>query len=273
MISTHWCEVHTPSERELRMLDVLARQATDLIENAQTEKHRIQQARALAVIEERHRFAREVHDGLSQSIFSASVMIDSVMRMWRKKPEKALSILEQLHQLTNGVMSELRMLLLELRPELVVNSKLSDVLTRLAHTLQLRYGLAVSLDMGDVDQVELPTDVHFIFYRVAQESLNNIIKHGQATQARLRIRHHHDRLELSIVDNGKGFDIRRTTSGLGLTSMHERATSIGARLIVQSRVGTGTKVQLVWKPDETHPAPPLHDAAQQRQQPYTPSRQ
>jgi signal transduction histidine kinase len=249
MISTHWRTVHEPSERELRILDILAWQTADIIQNAQAEQLRQARERELAVLEERQRFAREVHDGASQSIFAANVAIETVQRIWSRKPERALELLDQIHRLTTGAVAEMRMLLLELRPENVVKTKLSDLLDFHVQSVQIRRGITVSLEIDDQYDFSLPETVHFVFYRIAQESLNNIAKHAGAKRARIRLRGAGDQVELTIVDNGSGFEPRPESSGFGLTSMRERADSIGAAFHVQSRVGTGTRVRLRWQPD------------------------
>jgi signal transduction histidine kinase len=94
---------------------------------------------------------------------------------------------------------------------------------------------------------QLPVDVHIAIYRVAQETLNNIIKHSQATQATISLRSHADQVELRISDNGRGFDPDQVSSGLGLSSMHERAQAVGATLQVSSTAGQGTEVSFVWQ--------------------------
>lgn len=245
MISTHWREIHEPSERELRLIDVLARQAADLLENAQIEELRDQQERELAIVEERQRFARELHDGVSQALFSTNIMLETVLRRWKQKPENALAQLEQIHQLTTGTIAEMRMLLLELRPESVTKAKLSDLLVQLIQAIHVRHGITVSLDIDDA-QLTLPEDVHFAFYRIAQESLNNIGKHGQAKQARVRLRAAPDYVEMVIVDDGAGFDVNGKSAGFGLTSMRERANSVGAALHIQSKRRIGTRIRLRW---------------------------
>jgi signal transduction histidine kinase len=93
----------------------------------------------------------------------------------------------------------------------------------------------------------LPEDVHVAFYRIAQESINNLARHSNATHARARLIYKPDELQLIVVDNGDGFNINHQSSGFGLNSMRERAAGIGATLDIKSKKGIGTRVSLVWR--------------------------
>lgn len=203
--------------------------------------------REIVTLNERQRLARELHDAVSQTLFSANVIAESLPRLWQRSPERAFEQLGQLHQLTQGASAEMRTLLLELRPESVVNASLEELLTQLCYALQARRKIKAAVSVRGDDKQPLPEEVHVALYRIAQESFNNIARHGNAKQARARLIRTPDRVELVIVDNGRGFDMKRTTSGFGLTSMRERAASINAVLQIRSRVGTGTRVRLVWK--------------------------
>jgi signal transduction histidine kinase len=101
------------------------------------------------------------------------------------------------------------------------------------------------------DKAALPEAVHVAIYRIAQETLNNIAKHSKASEVTITLDSNPEQVELRIHDNGQGFDAQRTTSGLGLTSMRERAQAIGATLEMRSAPGQGTEVRLVWRAPET----------------------
>jgi PAS domain S-box-containing protein len=203
--------------------------------------------REMVTLNERQRLARELHDAVSQTLFSANVIAESLPRLWERNPEKAFEELGQLRQLTQGASAEMRTLLLELRPESVVKSSLEELLTQLSYALQGRRKIKVAVLVEDDGKPTLPEDVHVALYRIAQESFNNIARHGNAKQARARLLLTPDHVELVIVDNGRGFDMKRVTSGFGLTSMRERAATINAILQIRSRIGTGTRVKLVWR--------------------------
>ncbi len=207
--------------------------------------------RELAAINERHRLARDLHDAVSQVLFSANVIAESLPRLWSRSPEKALEQVSLLHQLTRGAAAEMRTLLLELRPENIVSTKLSLLMTQLCNAIQARKSITVFSVINEDEDLTLPEDVHVALYRIAQESFNNIAKHSSAQQARVRLTSQPNEVEIVIVDNGRGFDPGNGSSGFGLTSMQERAASIGASLLIQSKVGLGTRVKLVWKGEET----------------------
>ena len=207
----------------------------------------------MAAVNERHRLARDLHDAVSQVLFSANVIAESLPRLWARSPERALEQVGLLLHLTRGAAAEMRTLLLELRPENIVSTKLSLLLTQLGNALQARKAVTVSSDINEIEELTLPEDVHVALYRIAQESFNNIAKHSNAQNVRVRLNSQPDRVEIIIVDNGRGFDPGNGLSGFGLTSMQERAASIGASLLIQSRVGLGTRVKLVWQSEAEVP--------------------
>ena len=154
--------------------------------------------------------------------------------------------LEELRQLTRGALAEMRTLLLEMRPESLQRADLKSLLTQLADAFIGRVRVPVSLDIqGDC---ELTHEVKLVFYRVAQEALNNIAKHAGARQVDLHLECQPSQLSLLIKDDGLGFDPGSITPDhLGIAIMRERANSIGATLKIESQVGQGTTVGLDWK--------------------------
>ena len=221
-------------------LQAFANQAAVAIRNARLH----QQAQKLAALEERQRLARELHDAVSQTLFSASVIAESLPRLWEREPEKVLPKLLQLSRLNRGALAEMRMLLLELRPAALLNSSLGDLVNQLAEAVKGRREVAITLDIQD--QQPLPPDVHIALYRIIQEALNNILKHAQASEIKIYVRSKRRRIEVRISDNGRGFDVKAKPQGMGLGTMRERADAIGATLEVSSEVGKGTEVSVVW---------------------------
>jgi signal transduction histidine kinase len=139
----------------------------------------------------------------------------------------------------------MRILLLELRPAALTQIKLKQLFQQYLQPIQDRrqFGLAVEID----DVPTLPPDVQIALYRIAQEALNNIDKHARARNVELKIKSVNGRLELHIRDDGEGFEVDRVSStSLGLEIMRERANQIGAQLNIESEIGTGTEVSLVW---------------------------
>lgn len=234
-------------------LTALAQQSAQALVRAQLSE----QAKELAVVQERQRLARELHDGATQSIFTANILIETLPRIWQRSPERAMGLVEQIHQLTQGAGSEMRMLLYEFRPENIIKASLVDLINHLVRGLKNRKVIDIVFNItGDQSQA-LPEKAHVTFYRIAQEGLNNIAKHGRATHIHVRLRYSKAYVALVILDDGQGFDPNRISSGFGLNSIRERAEDIGATLNIHSQLGQGTKIALLWKrpaeDTENHP--------------------
>ena len=232
----------TFNDEERAFMLALGQQCAQALERArlyEQEKHK-------AVLEERQRIARDLHDAVSQTLFAANVMAQSLPRLWERQRDTIPRRLEELARLTQGAASEMRVLLLELRPTVLLESKLPDLLGQLVQIAQARKrDIAISLSVEG--NGSLPPDVHVTFYRVAQETLNNIVKHSGAVQAMVRLSMNDERAELYIRDDGKGFNLENNPPGFGLEMMRERAQEIGAALRLTSQAGQGTEVALVWQ--------------------------
>jgi two-component system nitrate/nitrite sensor histidine kinase NarX len=231
-----------------------ANQVAVAIENARLYEH----AEQSAVAAERNRLARELHDSVTQTLFSSSIIAEVLPRIWERDPEEGHRRLQELRELTRGALAEMRTLLLELRPSALVETRLSDLLSQLAESITGRARLPVALEVHGECKVE--ADVRIALYRIAQEALNNVAKHADATRVTVTLccsplpivgRQAGLELELAICDDGIGFepgDSIPNTLGLGI--MHERAETIGAALAVKSEPGAGTSVTVVWRSRE-----------------------
>jgi nitrate/nitrite-specific signal transduction histidine kinase len=230
------------SPEELSLLSSIGQQIGVAMENARL----YEQAEQTAITAERNRLARELHDAVTQTLFSANLIADVIPRIWKRNPEEGLQNLEELRQLTRGALAEMRTMLLEMRPESLERSDIKSLLTQLADAFIGRVRVPVSLDIqGDC---ELTHEVKIVFYRVAQEALNNIAKHSGARQVDLHLECQPGQLYLLIKDNGLGFDPASITPDhLGIAIMRERANSIGASLKIESQIGQGTTVELDWR--------------------------
>ncbi len=220
-------------------LEAFAEQVAIAIYNARL----LEQERALIAAQERERLARELHDAVSQTLFSASMIAEALPRQWKRNPDKALEQLAELHHLTRGAMAEMRVLLLELRPTSLLEVDLPSLLRQLVEAIRSRKRMSLQLEIeGEFD---LDPEIKLALYRITQEALNNIAKHAQATQASIQLSHNGQGIALVIRDNGIGFnldDVQATS--LGLDIMRERSEEIGAELRVSSEPGNGTCVQL-----------------------------
>jgi signal transduction histidine kinase len=198
-----------------------------------------------AVLAERHRLARDLHDAVSQALFAATALAESVPQMWEKKPERARELLTQVTSLNRGALAEMRTLLFELRPEALIKTNLKALLIQLLEAIKARKTIETVLTVTG-DPITLLEDGHLTFYRIAQESLNNVVKHSQASQVHVILNYTPQQVTLQVIDNGQGFDVTQNTGGLGLGGMHERAEAAHINLQILSTPGEGACIELNW---------------------------
>ena len=203
------------------------------------------QAQELAVLEERQRLARNLHDAVNQSLFSAGLIAEVLPRLWDRDQAEARRSLEDLRRLTRGAMAEMRALLAELRPSTLTDSDLGELLHLLGNALEGRTSIPVTVTV--FGEFLLPAAVQVAFYRVCQEALNNIAKHARASRVEIQLKREESVIELCIRDNGRGFDPDQILSGhYGLGMMRERAEAAGALLSISSQPGHGTELTIRW---------------------------
>jgi two-component system nitrate/nitrite sensor histidine kinase NarX len=204
-----------------------------------------EQAQELAVMEERQRLARNLHDAINQSLFSAGLIAEVLPRVWDQDQDLARSSLDDLRRLTRSAQAEMRALLAELRPSTIIDSDLDELLHLLGNALSGRIDIPVFVTV--TGEVLLPAKVQVAFYRVCQEALSNIAKHAKATQVEINLNEEGDTVELRVRDNGQGFDPNQIFSGhYGLEMMRERAEAVGAQLLVTSQPDHGTELTICW---------------------------
>ena len=251
----------------------VANQAAITMINAELYGH----AQALAVLEERQRLARNLHDAVNQSLFSAGLIAEVLPRLWERDQAEARRSLEDLRRLTRGALAEMRALLAELRPSTLTDSNLGDLLRLLGNAFTGRTNIPVDVTISG-DGI-LPAETQVAFYRICQEALNNIAKHAKASRVKIDLRHPAPLsgtgttsprtetgttslepglpptpagVDLHIRDNGRGFVTSELTpSGhYGLGMMRERAEAVGAVLTITSQRGQGTEIAIHWKEQE-----------------------
>lgn len=231
----------THAERLLAFAD----QAAIAIHNARVYEQSRELAAVEAKLEERQRIARELHDALSQTLFSASVIAQSLPRIQGSRPGETQRALEELSHLTRGAMAEMRTLLLELRPTEMVNVTLDNLLRQLTDAFSSKSGTVLTLKIRG--KTTLTPEVREALYRIAQEALNNIVKHARAPHAEIQLGSTNNGTVLQIVDDGRGFDPQNIPPDhIGLDIMYERASLIGADLQVISQPGEGTEIVVTW---------------------------
>jgi signal transduction histidine kinase len=217
-----------------------------VIEYQPASEAAIAQAVEEAVAAERNRLARDLHDAVSQTLFAASLIAEVLPDLWEIDETQARKSSEELRQLARGALAEMRTLLFELRPAALNQAGLADLLKQLSEAIIGRERLPVHLDLAG--ECEIPCEVKLEIYRIAQESLNNIVKYAHATGVQLTLWLEVEGLHLEIRDDGIGFDPARVRpTSLGLHIMHERAEKIHACLQVTSQPGLGTTVSLDWR--------------------------
>jgi len=229
------------STRDGTLAWALANQAAVAIENARLYDH----ARDLAAFEERQRLARDLHDSVTQSLYTATMLGRVLPRTWETDQKVAREMLSQLGEVTEAALAEMRALLLELRPAAILQTGLEELLQGLARALRTHLEKPVQVEIEAAGK--LPSEVHLAFYRIAQAALGNVVRHASYAQARLRLVLS-EAATLTISDDGGGFDVTALgeSQGMGIEIMRERAGQIGAALKIDSAAGTGTTVTLQW---------------------------
>jgi signal transduction histidine kinase len=227
-----------PSEVELAVYTALAGQAAAAVTNARA-----------ATSVERSRLARDLHDSVSQALFSMTLHARAAQR---SMAEAGVDLdgpvgrsIADLGELTRGALAEMRALIFELRPAALVEEGLVVALRMQATALTAREGLAVTVD-GPEKRLELGAETEEHLYRIVLEALHNVDKHARATRAEVRVIAQDEVLRVAVSDDGAGFDQAVKRAGhLGLATMAGRAQAIGAELTVTSAPGAGTTVALV----------------------------
>jgi signal transduction histidine kinase/DNA-binding response OmpR family regulator len=228
---------------DLALLASIADHLGVVVENARLH----QQAERAAVMEERERMARELHDSVTQSLYSVTLLAETGRRSASAgELENTAHYLARLNETTQQALKEMRLMIYELRPLALEREGLVGALQQRLDAVEKRAGIESRLLVMIGDDVELAAPVEEELYRIAQEALNNSLRHAAATTVTVYIYAKDERVEMEIVDNGKGFDPGATQDrgGLGLIGIRERAAKIGGSLTLQSAPGEGTTVRV-----------------------------
>ncbi len=229
------------TENEINIFTTIGRQIGVAIENSIL----YEQAEETAATAERHRLARELHDAVSQTLFSASLIAEVLPQLYELDPTEGRRRIQELRRLARGALAEMRTLLMELRPAALTQVSLAELLRQLCEAAVGRIQLPIQLSIEG--ERSYPPDVQVALYRITQEALNNVIKYAHAEEVRLELLQTDSFVEIAIRDNGIGFD-RETVAAnhFGLKIMQERAEAIGAALLIVSTPGGGTHVTVTW---------------------------
>lgn len=229
---------YTLGLEEQRAFTSLARRAAVAIRNARLYA----QAQGRAALEERQKLARNLHDSVSQAIFGIVLGVRTAKAQLARNPEQAPAALDFVMNLAEAATAEMRALIFELRPESLEQEGLVAALTKQAAAVRARHGLRLETEL--CPEPALSLEAKEALYRVAQEALNNIVKHAKAYRVHLRLQQANGTVQLEVRDDGVGFDCQREYPGhLGLVSMRERIERLGGRFWIESSPGAGTTVQ------------------------------
>ena len=233
--------VNAFDERDLMVLQALANQAAIALENAQL----YEQAQHIAALEERQRLARELHDSVTQALYGVTLYAEASARLLSAgNITLAADHLEELRQTAQEALREMRLLIFELRPSLLEEKGLIPALQARLETVEGRAGLQTSFKVEG--EIKLSPELEGELYRIAQESLNNALKHAQAHSISVILRRDGPCMALEIADDGIGFDPKTAgeVGGLGLPGITERVAQLGGRLTIESQPDKGTRIMV-----------------------------
>ena len=241
VIALYYREPRPFSDEDVSLAQSFGDQAALAIENARLRE----QLESSAVAAERLRLARDLHDSVTQSLFAASLKAEALSRKWRPASAEARQSLDDVQHLTRGALAEMRALLLEMRPAALAQSSLDDLLRHLVDATGARTRIPVKLSLAD--SPPLPPDVKIALYRIAQEAMNNVVRHSKAHRAWVTLACSEGLVKLVVGDDGCGFDSSHVGSEeFGLQIMRERAVAVAASLSVDSGRRRGTVVKTEW---------------------------
>jgi len=244
-ILLYYAEAREFSNDEVELAVLLGNQVALAVENDRLRAKSEEAARAA----ERNRLARELHDAVTQVLFSASLIAETTPRIWERDPEKGRLGLEELRRLIQGALAEMRTMLLELRPAALKEQRLEILIRQLTDGLMSRTRMPVATTV--VGDCRLPAEVKLALYRITQEALNNVVKHAQASQAKVYLDCQPSQAVLLVSDDGHGFapeGIEPHKLGVGI--MRERAKAIGAQFALDSQRDRGTEITVTWEDTE-----------------------
>jgi signal transduction histidine kinase len=235
-----------------RLLVELEKAQAGLAEQLRLNAELHAEAQRAAVMDERQRLARELHDSATQSLYSARMFTGAASRMLsRDDTETAARHLEQVQQLTGDALAEMRLLIHELRPPVLEEKGLAAALRARLESVEARAGLETELTCDPTEPTRVPIAVEQELYGIAQEALNNALKHAHASRVVVALCETPQALTLEVRDDGVGFALNGHggesevgTGGVGLLGMRERATRVGGSVEILSGSGDGTTVRV-----------------------------
>ncbi len=237
---------HSFSNWELDLTNTIADQIMLSIQNARLRRH----ARQAGIVEERERLARELHDSVTQSLYSLTLFAEAGRELARTNDLTGVSHqLNRIGETSQQALKELRLLIHHLRPPALQDAGLVGALRQRLEAVEERSG--VEAHFSAEDWPSLPTEIDEELYWIAQEALNNALKHASADTVRVYLRQEESQLEMEVTDDGRGFAADEASAGgMGLANMRQRAEGLGAGLTVDSQPGRGTRILVRLSPPQ-----------------------
>ena len=228
------------TEDDERLVEMFALHAGIAIENARLHE----QVQRLAIVEERERIGRDLHDGIIQSIYAVGLSLEDVPDLMEDERDEAKARVERAIDSLDQSIRDIRNFIFGLRPELLEQAGLVGGLAALADEFRVNSMVDVELETADARDADLPADLVGELLSISREALSNIARHSKATQGSIHVEVAEGAVTLVISDNGVGFDPAkpRGAGHQGLVNMRDRASSVGAELQVQSGSGAGTRI-------------------------------
>lgn len=237
-LNCYYHSAQPPEVAELNYLQTLADLAAVAVENARL----LEEVERQAILQERRRLARELHDSVAQALYGIALGSHTVKARWSSHPDKARQSLDYVIELAEGAGKEMRALLYSMRPESLAEEGLVRALERQAEALKARYGIEV--DVEAEAEPELEAGSRLAFFRVASESLHNVVKHSEARKVEVRLQAEAGDWVLEVKDDGVGFVVGQVgPNQYGLTNMKERIEGFGGSWELESWPQKGTRVR------------------------------
>jgi two-component sensor histidine kinase/PAS domain-containing protein len=229
------------TQEDMRIIDLFADQAAIIIEHVRLQY----QAEQLAVLEERQRLARELHDSVTQALYSVTLYADAARMAFSAEKWEALeSNLQEVRNMAREAMYDMRLLVFELRPFMLETEGLASALRARLAAVEGRSGLKTNVLVEE--ERRLPLKMEEELYRIAQEGLNNVVKHAGATQVQIRLKYDERAVSLELIDDGRGFEPEAVSQsgGFGLQGIQERVQQLEGTLNIVSAPLRGTHLSV-----------------------------
>lgn len=226
-------------EDDQRLVELFALHAGIAIENARLHEA----VQRLAVVDERERISKDLHDGIIQSLYAISLSLEDVPELMADDPSEAEARVDRAIDAVQRTIGELRGFITDLRSEIVGRSDLVELLVALTEPLSVQLGVAVELELT-ARPIDLPAHARSELLHVAREAISNVARHAMAGNVRVALTSGDGVIRLEIVDDGEGFDPEQAAGSghFGLANMRDRVAALGGGLDIESRPGEGTRI-------------------------------